>query len=198
MKKLLLCLVGMMSLFSLKSFAQEAYKGQLISMPNPPEGNPPLPGMILGLESEGVRYVLVRNGHWIWDASVEIDGETYEAGDQVEIVGRCAQKQDNNGEIYMELTIECIKKQNLSVPDAKQLKSRVLYNPKAQVLTVKTAALQGKWTLRVLDAQGRLVYTQTESEEHEIAVKSWSKGVYIYNLIQNGTVSESGKWVKSF
>lgn len=115
MKKLLLCLVGIMGLFLLKSCnketdAQETYKGQLISMPNPPEGNPPLPGMILGLESEGVRYVLVRNGHWIWNASVEIDGETYADGDQVEIVGRCAQKRDRNGENYKELTIERIKK----------------------------------------------------------------------------------------
>jgi len=91
---------------------QRTCEGTIISMPNPPTGTsePPLPGMVLGLETETESYILSYNGHWESEDKITIDGTEYAVGDRVEITGMASSTRISDTQEYLQLEILTIAK----------------------------------------------------------------------------------------
>ena len=79
---------------------------------------------------------------------------------------------------------------------ANGLKVAVAYpNPGNATLNIRTA-LKGA-TVEVYDLQGRMVSRQAvDGIVTTIATEDWPSGVYLWKVLQDGNLSESGKWVK--
>lgn len=73
---------------------------------------PPLPGVTIGLTSEGSTYILSYEGRWFpGDDQLLIDGTAYPVGDRVEITGIAVEVQiPATGREYRELRIGTIRK----------------------------------------------------------------------------------------
>ena len=76
------------------------------------------------------------------------------------------------------------------------LKVAIAYpNPGNGTLNIRTA-LKGA-TVEVYDLQGRMVAQQAvDGIVTAIATEDWPSGVYLWKVLQDGNLSESGKWVK--
>lgn len=86
-------------------------KGTIIFLPNPPTGEEPtLPGMILGLKTFSVDYILTCEGAWLFDGLISIDSKKYnlDAGDEVIVTGYASKKGDYSTQEYIELEIKKI------------------------------------------------------------------------------------------
>ena len=78
------------------------------------------------------------------------------------------------------------------------LKVAIAYpNPGKDVLNIRTAFQNPR--VEVCDMNGRLVHSQALTENvTAIDAGDWAEGVYVWNVIANGKMVETGKWVKSF
>jgi hypothetical protein len=78
------------------------------------------------------------------------------------------------------------------------LKVAVAYpNPGKDVLNIRTGLRDAQ--VEVCDMNGRLVHSQALTENvTAIDAGGWAEGVYVWNVIANGKMVETGKWVKSF
>ncbi|MBR3490677.1 MAG: T9SS type A sorting domain-containing protein [Bacteroidales bacterium] len=78
------------------------------------------------------------------------------------------------------------------------LKVAIAYpNPGKDVLNIRTGLQDAR--VEVYDVNGRLVHRQDITEDvTEIDAGDWAEGVYVWNVIANGKMVETGKWVKSF
>ena len=78
------------------------------------------------------------------------------------------------------------------------LKVAIAYpNPGKDVLNIRTALQNPR--VEVCDMNGRLVHSQALTENvTAIDAGDWAEGVYVWNVIANGKMVETGKWVKSF
>lgn len=84
-------------------------KGTIIFLPNPPTGEEPtLPGMVLGLKTLSVDYILTCDGAWLFDGKITIEGDLYnlDEGDEVIVTGYANKKGDPSTQEYMELEIK--------------------------------------------------------------------------------------------
>ena len=87
--------------------------GTIVSLPNPPsDDGPTLPGMVLGLKTTSEEYILTRNGAWLADGSITVDGKAYvlEEGDETEITGMASKTRISSSQEYLELEIKTINK----------------------------------------------------------------------------------------
>ena len=91
---------------------QRTCEGTIVSLPNPPTGTsePPLPGMVLGLETDTESYILSYNGHWESEDKITIDGTEYAVGDRVEITGMASSTRISDTQEYLQLEILTIAK----------------------------------------------------------------------------------------
>jgi hypothetical protein len=68
-------------------------------------------------------------------------------------------------------------------------------NPGKDVLNIRTG-LQDAW-VEVYDLNGRLVHRQDITENVTgIDAGGWAEGVYVWKVISNGKLAETGKWIK--
>ena len=68
-------------------------------------------------------------------------------------------------------------------------------NPGTNVLNIRTA-LQNAW-VEVYDVNGRLMHRQDITENVTgIDAGDWAEGVYVWKVISNGKLAETGKWIK--
>ena len=68
-------------------------------------------------------------------------------------------------------------------------------NPGNNILNIRTV-LQNAW-VEVYDVNGRLMHRQAITENvTTINAESWPSGTYIWKVISNGKLAESGKWIK--
>ena len=68
-------------------------------------------------------------------------------------------------------------------------------NPGKEVLNIRTA-LQNAY-VEIYDLSGKLIYNQEITENiTSINTTDWSDGVYIWKIIVDGKIAESGKWIK--
>jgi len=93
---------------------QRTCEGTIISLPNPPTGTsePPLPGMVLGLETDAESYILSYNGHWESGDKITIDGSEYAVGDRVVVTGTASETVISPADKYLELEIAAIQKRS--------------------------------------------------------------------------------------
>ncbi|WP_418449897.1 hypothetical protein [Alistipes sp.] len=93
---------------------QRTCEGTIVSMPNPPTGTsePPLPGMVLGLETDTESYILSYNGHWESGDKITIDGTEYAVGDRVVVTGTASETVISPADKYLELEIATIQKRS--------------------------------------------------------------------------------------
>ena len=89
---------------------RDTYIGKIVSISNPCQTKPCLPGIVLGLETTSNNYVLTTNSKWIWSNSLIVEDIEYFDDDEVEITGKTTIKQDINSNKYTELEIETIRK----------------------------------------------------------------------------------------
>lgn len=69
-------------------------------------------------------------------------------------------------------------------------------NPGNNVLNIRTALHNAH--IEVYDLSGRLVHnTEITNNITSINAKTWSSGTYIWKVIYNGKLAETGKWLKS-
>lgn len=84
-------------------------KGTIIYLPNPSTGEEPtLPGMVLGLKTFSVDYILTCDGAWLFDGEITIEGDRYklDEGDDVIVTGYANKKGDSSTQEYIELEIK--------------------------------------------------------------------------------------------
>lgn len=76
------------------------------------------------------------------------------------------------------------------------LKVAVAYpNPGKDVLNVRTALQNAR--VEVYDMNGRLIHSQALTENlTTIDAEDWAEGVYVWKVMANGKIVETGKWVK--
>ena len=68
-------------------------------------------------------------------------------------------------------------------------------NPGKDVLNIRTG-LRDAW-VEVYDMNGRLVHRQDITENVTgIDAGDWAEGVYVWKVISNGKLAETGKWIK--
>ena len=68
-------------------------------------------------------------------------------------------------------------------------------NPGKDVLNIRTG-LRDAW-VEVYDVNGRLVHREEITENvTEIDATDWAEGVYVWKVISNGKLAETGKWIK--
>ena len=68
-------------------------------------------------------------------------------------------------------------------------------NPGNATLNIRTALKDAM--VEVYDLQGRMVARQAvDGIVTTIATEDWPSGVYLWKVLQDGNLSESGKWVK--
>ena len=68
-------------------------------------------------------------------------------------------------------------------------------NPGKDVLNIRTGLKDAR--VKVYDMNGRMVYGQEITENvTSINAEGWLSGTYIWKVVANGNVAESGKWVK--
>ena len=93
---------------------QRTCEGTIVSMPNPPTGTsePPLPGMVLGLETDTENYILSYNGHWESGDKITIDGIQYAVGNRVVVTGTASETVISSADKYLELAIATIEKRS--------------------------------------------------------------------------------------
>lgn len=169
------------------------YTGSLVFIPNPAYTNPCLPGEVMGLQCNGEKYVLSKNG-W-WDDYMEIGGVLYEMGDSVEIEGVMSTHIDFLNKTYFELEIDTIRKieegdeptGNESLPE----KGCVHYDAVFHNIVIETVAPD---RLEVFDVWGRCVM-KVERPAGSVSVVRLSHGIYFYRLTAAGT-TRSGKFVR--
>jgi len=79
---------------------------------------------------------------------------------------------------------------------ANSLKVAIAYpNPGMDVLNIWTGLKDAR--VEVYDMSGRMIYNQEISENlTSINIESWPSGVYVWKVVANGEVVETGKWVK--
>lgn len=82
--------------------------GKIISMPNPATTEPPLPGLVLGLETTDGDYVLSVDSNWIWEESFVFDEVEYAAESTVSITGQAVHVKFDRSVEYFEIEIEFI------------------------------------------------------------------------------------------
>ena len=76
------------------------------------------------------------------------------------------------------------------------LKVAIAYpNPGRDVLNIRTALQNAH--VEIYDLSGKLVYNQQITDNiTSINTTSWPSGTYIWKVISNGKLAESGKWIK--
>ena len=76
------------------------------------------------------------------------------------------------------------------------LKVAIAYpNPGHDVLNIRTALPDAR--VEVYDANGRIVHSQDITENvTSIDAGEWSEGVYVWEVICNDKLAETGKWIK--
>ena len=78
------------------------------------------------------------------------------------------------------------------------LKVAIAYpNPGKDELNIRTGLQNAR--VEVCDINGRIIHSQALTENvTAIDAGDWAEGVYVWNVIANGKMVETGKWVKSF
>ena len=78
------------------------------------------------------------------------------------------------------------------------LKVAIAYpNPGKDVLNIRTGLQDAR--VEVYDMNGRLIHSQAlTGHVTGIDAGEWAEGVYVWKVIANGKMVETGKWVKSF
>ncbi len=90
---------------------ERTLKGKIVYMPIPPYTDPPLPGLVLGLETASDHYVLLYD-NWILDETITIDNIAYTIDDEVQIRGTVSRIQISESKDYLELDIKTIEKKS--------------------------------------------------------------------------------------
>lgn len=86
--------------------------GEIAGVPIPIYTEPPLPGLVAGLETADGDYVLVYNGN-TYDNEITVEGVVYSIGDEVEITGIVSITKVSSSRQFSELEIKSIKKTDL-------------------------------------------------------------------------------------
>ena len=184
---------------TLSSFSPEkifdTYIGRVVVIPNPANTNPCLPGMIMGLQCIGEKYVLSKK-RLFWDSYMEVDGVRYEEGDSVEIKGVLSTHIDLLNNTYFELEIDTIRKLEKSIDTTGNQILREIgkihYDAMQQSLVIESdVKIDG---LEVFDAQGWCVL-KANNPAGSVSVARLPRGLYLYRLTASGTTL-SGKFVR--
>lgn len=89
---------------------EQTLTGKIIWVPMPPFTDPPLPGVVIGLETAYDNYVLLNDEHWLSDGTITIDNVVYSMDDEVEITGTVTRVHISETKEYLELDIKTIEK----------------------------------------------------------------------------------------
>lgn len=84
--------------------------GKIVFVPIPPFTDPPLPGVVLGLETESGDYVLSSDEHRVDDETVTVGDVVYSIDDEVRITGTVSVIQISESKEYAELEIKTIER----------------------------------------------------------------------------------------
>ena len=76
------------------------------------------------------------------------------------------------------------------------LKLAIAYpNPGKDVLNIRTALQNAH--VEVYDMRERLIHSQAITENvTTVDAGNWAEGVYVWKVMDNGKLAETGKWVK--
>ena len=176
------------------------YSGKIIYAPNPCLTDPCLPGIVFGLETTSNIYVLTINSNWIWSNNkLIVEDIEYFLDDEVEITGTITTKQDINSNEYIELEIETIKKSTSSNIETLSLNNnKVYFDATSQTIIIDETLQNKSLTLELIDIQGKVILRKAGlSNKSSVSVINLLSGIYLYRLIQNGTIIQIGKILKN-
>ena len=84
---------------------------------------------------------------------------------------------------------------NDAVEENKDSEISVYPNPGKDVLNICTALQNAR--VEVYDTNGRLIHSQALTENVTVIdATDWAEGVYVWKVISNGKLAETGKWIK--
>jgi Secretion system C-terminal sorting domain len=80
-------------------------KGVIKGINNPCTTDPCLPGVIMGIRTDSIDYIMKVANFWIWEDSIKIDGTCFHYGDSIVARGIDSVKYDLNKDKYYEFSL---------------------------------------------------------------------------------------------
>ncbi len=89
--------------------SEREFSGTVGYVPNPPTTDPALPGVVAGLLVGSEEYVLIVDGHMVWELPMVYGDITLNASDKVKIIGNaCSVKLTAEHRGYSQIEVEDI------------------------------------------------------------------------------------------
>lgn len=88
----------------------------------------------------------------------------------------------------------CVTK-TVSIDEIEELSFAVYPNPANEVINISTKGTDGNSTLRITDVLGKVVLQESIFETKKLDVSDFKNGVYLINVIENGTTTKSKRIV---
>lgn len=200
MKRLSLFFILAFILLSINIFGQNIYIGKIIGKGTPAFSleYPPLPCLILWLETTSGDYILSIDSHWICDSKVIVDNIEYRRGDEVEIMGTVRSAGvDIYSEEHFSLEIETIKKkENSNIESLSFSNNKVYYDATKLVIMIDETSQNQSLMFELVDLQGKVMFKQTTIGNTSISIANLPDGVYLYRLFLNNQEIYFGKILK--
>jgi len=181
----------------LNTFGQNTHRGKIVGKETPTFSLefPPIPCLILWLETTSDNYILSINSHWICDNKIIVNEIAYEIDNEVEITGTII---SSGIDIYLvehfTLEIETISKL-ISIETQSLANNKVYYNTKQQAIIIDANLLKQNLTLELYNTQGQIIL-KTSINNNSVSLSNLQSGMYLYRLLQNDKEVYSGKILK--
>ena len=180
----------------LTSNVESTYIGKVIYLPNPCETEVCPPGLVLGLETDTIDYVLTVNSNWIWNDSLIFADIVFFIDDEVEITGITTIKQDVNLKEYTELEIKTIKKLTSNVNiETLPFNNKIYYDAVNQAIILDGTLQNQNLTLELYNTQGQIML-KSNFNNNSVNISNLPNGMYLCRLLQNGQLIFVDKIIK--